>query len=100
MSVNDMFGLNFLELQASALREVRMRERVYPNLVRRGKMTQEQSEHEEACMRQIWLGLSKLPEVMRKLERIMGNAGGTGKESAEIAAEAKQLLADYLLMGG
>lgn len=99
-STPDMFGLDFLQLQASVLREVRMRERVYPGLVEREKMTQEQREHEEACMRQVWLALSKLPEIKRKLELIMANSGGTAQAAAETAHEAHTLLREHFLMGG
>jgi hypothetical protein len=51
------------EMLACAEREVKMRERVYPNLVRRGKMSLPQSDYEIRTMESIAEHFRKIVEL-------------------------------------
>lgn len=68
-----MAGLLPIDLQeqvACVKREIGMRERVYPNWVARGKMTQEKADHELAAMREVLDSLGKL----QALEKLLSEA--------------------------
>lgn len=63
-------------------RELKLRHRVYPSLVKRGRMTQAQMDHEIACMQAVLATLERLAQPMLFDEE---------KMSAAIAAQRETL---------
>lgn len=63
VNIYDVIDISLNQQIECARREVAMRERVYPGLVRRGQMTRGQSEYELAAMKAILKSLQSLADA-------------------------------------
>lgn len=59
-----------LEAQLQELRrEISMRQRCYPQWVRQGRMTAEQSQHRIACLSETLVSLEKLDRIAKQVQQ-------------------------------